>query len=341
MLDYRAVDASFFATHLDGYLPEEVFDCHVHLGVPEQFDPISAERKQEMWALEVGQTLRAETLGDLGAHLFPQRRTRWVAFAMPIRECHLDQANDYVAAARRAGHIHAAFLVTDPAWSAAELRDRVQAGSFAGLKPYPDLVRDRPSGEAGIPEFLPPAHLGVAAEERLAIMLHLPRAERLRDPRNIAELRQAATESPTVPIIVAHIGRAYTMSFAAGQLERLADLPNLHFDFAANLNADVIELALRTVGPRRVLYGSDLPIVLMHGRRDHVGDRYINYTDGDYSWNTNRRPPAVEANYTLFLYEQLRAFREAAERVGLARRDVARVMGGNMSSLLSTDRLRP
>ena len=334
MLDYRAVDAAFFAEHLEAHLPEEVFDCHTHLGLPDQFDPISEARKRESWALEVGQTLDARDLGPMGERLFPRRRARWVAFGMPIRETHLDQANDYAAASRRAGRVDVVFLVTDPAWSGAEVRERVRAGGFAGLKPYPDLARGLAPEQVGIPEYLPDAHLEVAAGEGLAVMLHLPRAERLRDPRNIAELRAVATAYPTVPIIVAHIGRAYTVSFAAGQVEQLADLPNVHFDFAANLNADVMELTLRAVGPQRLLYGSDLPITLMHGRRGHVGDRYINYTDGDYSWNTDLEPPEVQATYTLFLYEQLRAFLVAAERVGLSREDVADVMGGNARRLV-------
>ncbi|HCU36303.1 MAG TPA: hypothetical protein DGT21_12905 [Armatimonadetes bacterium] len=135
-------------------------------------------------------------------------------------------------------------------------------------------------------------------------------------------------------MVIAHIGRAYTMSFAEPGLQALADVESLYYDFSANLNEDVIELALRTVGPRRLLYGSDLPILLMRGVREYDGDKYINFTDADYPWNTNRKSPEVEAGYTFYVYEQLLSLKRAAERAGLGAADVARVMYENAAELV-------
>lgn len=101
-----------------------------------------------------------------------------------------------------------------------------------------------------------------------------------------------------------------------------------------------IELALREVGPERLLYGSDLPVALMRGVREYRGDEYINFSDGAYTWNTpeRRKPATAEAGYTLYLYEELRAFRQAAQRVGLTREQVAGVMGGNARRLVAAVR---
>ena len=118
-------------------------------------------------------------------------------------------------------------------------------------------------------------------------------------------------------------------------LAALRDCTTLYHDFAMNLNADVLELALREVGPDRLLYGSDLPVCLMRGVREYDGDAYINYSDGDYTWNTpdRRKPPEIEANYTFYLYEQLRSLKRAAARVGLGQSDVEKVMGLNARTL--------
>jgi len=171
----------------------------------------------------------------------------------------------------------------------------------------------------------------------LIVVLHLPRPERLRDPRNQAEVRRLVEAHPNLRLIIAHIGRAYTMSFAEPGLQALHDLP-VHWDFAMNLNADVLELAMQMVGPERLLYGSDLPIALMRGMRRHRGDDYINYSDGDYRWNTpdRRQPPEVEAGYTLYLYEELRAFKQAAQRMGWGKAEVSRVMNDNARAVVAS-----
>jgi predicted TIM-barrel fold metal-dependent hydrolase len=328
---YTDRDAAFYDDELRDFLPHRIIDCHTHIGLAEHTGHLSEQRRREMWALDVAQELTVEALNDWNARLLPGHETAACAFGWPIRECNLDDSNAYVA--RSAPKLRAAFLVTDPHWPAERVRDLVLEGGFTGLKPYPDLA-DAPAGEASVPEFLPESHQALAESLGLVIMLHLPRKERLRDPRNLAEVRTLAQTHPTVPIIVAHIGRAYTMSFAEGSLRQLADLPSVHFDFAANLNAEVIALCLGEVGPSRLLYGSDLPIGLMRGMREHRGDQYINYTDGDYLWNTDRKAPEVEAGYTLFIYEQLRAFRLATESVGLTESDLVSVFSGNIERLL-------
>jgi hypothetical protein len=40
------VDRRFYEEYLKDFLPDEIFDFHVHLGLPEHFGPISDERKQ-------------------------------------------------------------------------------------------------------------------------------------------------------------------------------------------------------------------------------------------------------------------------------------------------------
>ncbi len=50
-------------------------------------------------------------------------------------------------------------------------------------------------------------------------------------------------------------------------LPHFADDPGLYFDISANLNADVFHYALGTIGPERLLFGSDLPVTMMRGVR--------------------------------------------------------------------------
>ena len=82
------------------------------------------------------------------------------------------------------------------------------------------------------------------------------------------------------------------------------------------------------------MWGSDQPVFYMRGRRRWEGDRYINLTSGDYSWNTNREPPEVEATYTLMMYEAMRALKDVCRELDLPRPAVEAIFHRNAHRLI-------
>lgn len=330
---YERIDRQVFAEEFEDFLPPEIYDIHVHLHVPEYGRP-TPEAIAESWAAEAPSELSREQLGQVQGLLFAGRKTRSLAFANPSKWVDLTAANAHVAEAIAADQADG-LLVTRPEWPAEQVRALITDGGFLGLKPYPGLVGGRFDENVSVDDFLPQAHQELADDLGLIVMLHLPRPERLRDPRNQAEVQRLVERYPHIRLIIAHIGRAYTLGHAQEGLQALADLP-VWWDFAMNLNADVIELAMQLVGPEWLLYGSDLPVALMRGMRRHEGDAYINYSDGDYQWNTpeRRMPAEIEAQYTLYLYEELRAFKTAAQRMGWGMGEVRRVMNDNARELV-------
>ena len=112
------------------------------------------------------------------------------------------------------------------------------------------------------------------------------------------------------------------------------------FDFSANTNDRVFEQALRAVGPQRFLFGSDLPILRMRTRRICENGVYVNLVPkglyGDVSGDRNMREiegPEAE-RLTFFMYEELLAFRRAAEAVGLTRGELEDVFYDNAARIL-------
>lgn len=336
---YRDVDLPVFQAELDAFLPDSIYDSHVHVVLPEHVPAVPPEAVQDSWAAEAPHELSLDELEEVQAYLFPGRRVGSLAFTMPVSYADIEAGNAYIASGIAAGRIDG-LLVVRPEWPQDRVLDLIRQGGFVGFKPYPGLVGSRTDDAVSIDDYFPPAHQEIADELGLIALIHLPRPERLRDPRNLDELHKLVSQRPSIRVIVAHIGRAYTMSFAEPGLRALRDLPTLYHDFAMNLNADVIELALQEIGPERLLYGSDLPICLMRGVREHRGDEYVNFSDGEYTWNTpeRRKPSAVEARYTLYIYEELRAFKTAAERMGLTAAQVAVIMGGNAQGLVAAAR---
>jgi hypothetical protein len=113
------------------------------------------------------------------------------------------------------------------------------------------------------------------------------------------------------------------------------------FDFSANTNAVVFAELIRRIGPRRILFGSDLPIVRMRCHRICENGKYINIVPkglyGDVSVDSHMREvdgPGA-ADITFFLYEEILAFKAAAEATGLTRTDIHDVFCHNAERLLA------
>ncbi len=332
-LSNRPIDTEVYENELLPHLPPKIIDCHVHIALKEHCGPITPERLRSNWAMEVGAEQSWEELRARLTRLFPDQEVSVVAFGVPFREMDLALNNDYVlrGISEPANRAFGLF-VTRPEWDAS-LIDLAMERGFVGIKPYPDLA-PHSGGEPSIFDFLPHSHLEVLNARKGILTLHLPRKGRLADPDNAKELLEIHDTYPDITVIVAHIGRAFCLPTAERGLPHFVDRERICFDTSANLNADVLQYAIETIGPDRIIYGSDLPITLMHGVREYAGETYTNYTDEPFTWNVNRKTPQEEAKYTYYLYEELRALIAAVHRAGMGRNAMEKMMYGNAARLL-------
>ena len=226
-------------------------------------------------------------------------------------------------------------------WVLKELERRIRTGGFLGAKSYLTMApKYIPGNEIRCLDFFPPHQLEVHNRMGGIVMLHIPRDGRLKDPVNLQQLLEIEREYPRLKLIVAHVGRAYCKHDVGNAFEVLSASKRMYFDFCANTNAWVFEQLLRCVGPRRVLFGSDLPITRMRMKRITSGDHYVNivpkglYGDVSGDKNMGEVTGAAAEKLTFFLYEEILAFRQAAKRVGLSTGDVADVFYRNSARLL-------
>jgi predicted TIM-barrel fold metal-dependent hydrolase len=167
------------------------------------------------------------------------------------------------------------------------------------------------------------------------VTLHVPKAERLSHPDNAREVREIRRRYPNIVLVIAHLGRCYTEAHAREALPQFADDPGLYFDTSAVLNPICHRIALEHFGPRRVLYGSDNPILYMRGRRQYRDRTYLNRTNYSFHFNQDREPPEVEATYTLFMYEDLRAVKQACGELGISgRSEIEAIFHDNAARLI-------
>jgi hypothetical protein len=253
----------------------------------------------------------------------------------------LERTNGYVSdAARERGF--PGLLVCTPAWTAEEVVQRVEDGGFLGLKPYLSFA---PAGistdEITIYDFLPHHHLEVADAHGWIVMLHIPRRARLRDPMNLEQLVEIERLYPRLRLIVAHIGRAYCREDVGHAFDVLCDTERMSFDFSANTNSWVMGELIRAVGVKRVLFGSDLPILRMRRRRVCEKGTYVNLVPpglyGDVRGDPHMREVSQEEGERLsfFMYEELLAFRRAAEAADLDSTDLQCIFCDNAARLIA------
>lgn len=341
LVEIKEVDRRFYDERLRDFLPEKLIDVHTHIWRAADYPSgkgLASERTVS-WPSRVAAENPIEDLLKSYRLLLPGKQVTPLVFPS-LPENNLDAINDYAAeASRRAGV--PALIFSHPAWSAEEFERRVQAGGFLGAKSYLTVAPAYlPAKEIRIYDYFPPHQLEVLNRRRWIMMLHIPRDGRLKDPVNLAQMLEIEREYPNIQLIVAHVGRAYCNHDVGNAFEVLAASKTLYFDFSANTNDWVFEQALRCVGPQRMLFGTDLPVLRMRMRRVTEDDHYVNLVPkglyGDVSGDKNMGEVEGEEadKLTFFLYEEIDAFRRAAERVGLSRGEVEDVFYNNAKAMM-------
>lgn len=336
---YSDVDRAFWRDHLEDWVPKKLIDAHVHVNDPAfQIETVSEEMMKSSWVAEVNAKPDVATAKHCADITFPSRDVTYVAFGHPDLGWEIEGSNeDLRIKGLEAGWYTLA--MTRPTWVAEQVGWWLDKPGIIGVKPYYTLIGYRTDWHTGylessIYDFLPPHQLAELDARGAWVTLHVPKAERLGHPDNLREVREIRARYPDIKLVIAHFGRSYTEPHAREGLLPLADLEGLYFDCSAVLNPAVYRIALEHLGPERILFGTDNPMFYMRGRRQWEGRKYINRTSHDFYFNTDREPPEVEAKYTLYMYEALKAFKEACEDVCVGPEAVEQMFYGNARRLI-------
>jgi uncharacterized protein len=337
-----ALDQELYRTKIAPFLPPRIIDIHTHTWLNKANAPRPTSSRAVAWPALVAADNSIEDLMETYRRLFPDKEMVPLMFGLLMnRTDDFQNGNQYIADLMRCRGFPG-LLFARPDWSAAELLSQLRRGGFLGIKVYLTLSETSLAvNEIAIFDFLPRHQLEVLNELGLMVMLHIPRDGRLRDPVNIDQMLEIERRFPNVRLIIAHVGRAYCEEDLGDGLAILGkETKRMVFDISANTNAAVFAELIRQIGPRRILFGSDLPIVRMRCRRICEQGKYINLVPkglyGDVSGDSHMREvegPAA-AQITFFLYEEILAFKQAAEQTGLTKQDVANVFYHNAEQMI-------
>ncbi len=345
LFEIKDIDRKTYEEELRDFLPEKMIDIHTHLWRKEDRSlDKDAYSRVVSWPSLVAEDNPIEDLMETYRLMFPDKEVTPMCFATWQSGDDLDRLNGYVSQVSRS-HGIPALLYAKPEWSGIELENKIKAGGFLGIKIYLSLSPDYiPRPEIRIFDFLPRHQLEALNENGQIVMLHIPRDGRLGDPVNIAQMLEIERRYPNVRVIYAHVGRAYCNEDVGNAFERLKDTEHLVFDFSANTNADVFDQLIRCVGPKRILFGSDLPILRMRMRRICRDGHYVNlvpkglYGDVSEDKNMGEVEGAEAEELTFFMYEELKSMKKAAEKNHLGRNDIEDIFFNNASSIIEAVR---
>ena len=345
IVQIKDVDRRFYERSLRDFLPPRIIDIHTHVWrasdyPPPKTQPPTGELRFVTWPARVARENPIEDHLRTYRLMLPQQQVTPLIFASLPEEGNTDRVNAYVAQCARERNLPA-LIFSDPAWSASELEEKVLAGGFIGIKSYLTMAPAYlPAKEIRIFDYFPPHQFELIGRRGWIVILHIPRDGRLADPVNLAQMLQIERRWPNVRLIVAHVGRAYCNHDVGDAFTVLAESKRMLFDFSANTNDAVFEQLIRAVGPKRILFGSDMPVTRMRMRRITQGDHYVNLVPqglyGDVSGDKNMGELEGEEaeKLTFFLYEELDAFRRAAQRAGLKSADLEDVFYNNAKGII-------
>jgi predicted TIM-barrel fold metal-dependent hydrolase len=342
-LDITEIDQRYYQEHLQEFLPERIIDIHTHVYIKEITGAaIVQDKRLVSWPSLVAEENPVEDLLESYRRMLPGKKVTPCIFPSIEPVDKIDELNEYTRASA-VSHRLPVLLLAHPSWPGEALCRKLTKGGYNGIKVYLSFAPSYlPGDEVRVFDFLPHEHLAVLDKLGLMVMLHIPRSGRLKDPVNLAQILEIEQRYPNLKLVLAHVGRAYCEEDVGNAFEVLGKTERLTFDFSANTNAAVFAQALEALGPRRMLFGSDLPITRMRMRRTTENGTYINLVPrglyGDVSGDKNMREVEGKeaAELSFFLYEEMRAMKEAVHEVGLGALDVEDIFYNNAKDILAS-----
>jgi len=321
-------DQQIAAQRLSGFLPDEVYDIHAHPYNAEHFAPGE-------WAFMAEQPVQGcrEHRAALQRYM-PVKTLHGLYFGMPRKTADRPAINAWLADEVK---VHGTPLsrglmlvsaADDPAMVAAALR----SGRFCGIKVYHCYASRPDTMNAHVTEYAPEWMWEILHEVRGILLLHIVRDGAIEDPSNRQEVRRLCRAYPNMRLILAHIARSFSYRNARRGLHTMADLDNVVVDTSAVCESEAFRAALKVLGPRRVLWGSDFAVSEVRGRCVSTGDLFFwlhpELLRNDYAAPTNN-------DMTLVGIESLLCLREACEDTGLNQGDLNDIFCANALRLLA------
>ncbi|MBR0277666.1 MAG: amidohydrolase family protein [Clostridia bacterium] len=331
-----AYDKKVYEEQIQDFLPNKIIDIHNHVYKKEFAKNTPRVSGIVAWTSMVASACPIEDLQSTYLGLFPGKTVKPVIMSLPTKD--LEKGNAYIEQVAKENDL-ACYFCTSYDTPPEVIEGALTNKGFCGIKPY---LNNRPlyidGSETRIFDFLPHEHLEIVNRLKGIVMLHISRDARLKDPINLAQLMEIEEKYKDLQLIVAHIGRAYAPEDIGNAFEVLGKTKNMMFDFCANTCTDAMYACLKAVGTDRVMFGTDMPITKMKMKRVTKNGFYYNIVPKGLYGDVSSDPHMIETDdmdITNFAYEEIKAFKRTAEKLGLGKNDIEKIFYGNAARIIN------
>ena len=309
----QRLDRQIWEEELSRFVPQRIFDAHCHM-YRREFDlnyRAAQSSRTDFTTETVWRDCDLEVVRKAESVVMPGRTITRLAFPFPFRRCDFEGSNQFIANQVDKEPGSAALMLVEPGMSSVRVEKTILRHRLLGLKPYPSYcVRQ----ECRITDFLPEHQIAIADRYGLLIMLHVGMKKSFADKRNLDDLLRLTERYPRAKWILAHGARSFAPFPIEKAAPKLRGIPNIWYEVSAVCAMESFDALFSGVEIDRILYGADSGDVGF-GRGKIV---FYGQSWGDLTPRTNN----LGGQLTFYLYEQLRAMRKAALRIGLTRKQI-------------------
>jgi predicted TIM-barrel fold metal-dependent hydrolase len=282
-------------------------------------------------------------------------RYKIVAFGLPLHHFDIPSVNKYLFDKSREKETAGKaipFAVIEPGMTERQVEDYVRQG-FKGFKPYPKLIKGFAGRKMRLGDYLTEPLLKVADKHGLPVMLHVH--SNAADFEVLSDLAAVSKKYPKAKIVLAHMGLCRNAELMEKAIGGIKKLENVYLSTSTVMDPEVFETALRGLGPKRIIYGSDFPFGLIRGKEFYLKDKFRGkpvppelrhkpwlVTRLQYPWTMEEVqelvPRKEREKYPMFILSQINAMKKASEKLireGVMKpEDLKSIFYGNAARLL-------
>ena len=326
-IDYRDCDRVIWEEELADFLPDRIFDAHIHLFWQSN---VSGSKPPVEWP-----DTDLRTLHDWADVLYPGRKMQYLILGSPFEGTdvtqHIESVRQEIEGTPGVRYNR---LVT-PACKVEDIERDLRNPQFVGLKPYRTYSTTGDVAQCRIHEFLTHEQMELANQHGWWVTMHLSRFDGCADRHNLDDLEEYTTKRyPNIKWLLAHCARSFTYWPIRHAIDRLRDMPNIHYDTSAVTDVRPYITLLTREDPRRIFWGSDgVGAAFFHGHYAALGRAWQHY-DADKG---GLQFPHCDGRPILAVYEQLMSLKFAAEIAELSRDQIDGIFWRNAATALGVE----
>ena len=303
--DFSSHDQQIWDEELQDFVPQRVFDAHVHMFLPDHLKASSGSAGSPWGYADFS------TLQQWAARLYPGRETHFLVLGTPTLGIDVKAHNQWCIDQVSRDPLSRMNRLVTPTCRVQDIERDVREQGFIGLKPYRLFSVTGDIAQCRIHEFLPHEQLELANDLGLWVTMHLSRFHGCADELNLNDLREFTGQRyPNIKWILAHCARSFTYWPIRQAIDRLRDMPNIWYDVSAVTDVRPLITLFTRENRRRIMYGSDgVDATYFHGQYAAMG-RAWQYVDTN---RFNLQFPHCDGRPILAIYEQLLSMKQAAE----------------------------